>query len=108
MTLEKIQKALENLIAMFDEGVPECEWDMVKSDGRQALTELNAFIARLESEGLVDEVSASIEGVLIQNMPVEKHPDNPDWLGINGIITKSLIAKATINVIKENQCSTNI
>lgn len=55
----------------------------------------------LYDEELVEEISIAIEAVLRENMNVETHPDNPDWLGINAIITKSILSKAAIKVIKE-------
>lgn len=66
--LERIKRAMGNMIAMFDEGVPESDWGMVKSDGRKAAAELKEVMDRFNSEELNTDMQIAYNQILL-NQP---------------------------------------
>lgn len=94
--LQEVRKVLEyySKTPSWDDGYEEW-YDDEGSKAKEALTELNTFMERLESEELVEKVARSIASYLAcgpkdhREQQVEEH-----WRSYEGE------AKAAINVIK--------
>lgn len=99
MTLEKVRGMLDDIAdgreEIWQKYPDDSEELAVMSFAKEALTELNAYIARLEGSGLVAEVREAIK----QAAP-EQARSQFKFAGI--------FAQAAINIIKDNQCSTAI
>jgi len=97
MTLEKVQEIL-GVISISFTGDYTTEQELAK----EALTELSAYIARLESEELVDEVA---EAIATCDSITKDEKARMVGEATNGVFNKD--AKAAIDVIKGKTCSTN-
>jgi len=81
MTLSKVKEALENIVATKNMTWAEKERRTLNCElAKEALTELNAYIARLESSGLVEEKARQLDHAGMDKL-LKENEQLKYWLG---------------------------